>query len=142
VKFEAFSMSDGTLRALGILSSFFQKSIPTLIAIEEPEATIHPEALGTILDIIRSFARSTQIVVTTHSPELLDAKWILPENLRIVTWKDGVTRVCPLGEASVKALRDHLMGAGEQLRSNALRADEVDVFADDQQLQLFEDLPA
>jgi hypothetical protein len=34
------------------------------------------------------------------------------------------------------------MGAGEQLRSNALRADEVDVFADDQQLQLFEDLPA
>ena len=59
-----------------------------------------------------------------------------------MTWKDGVTRVCPLGEASVKALRDHLMGAGEQLRSNALRADEVDVFADDQQLQLFEDLPA
>jgi len=144
VKFEAFSMSDGTLRALGILSSFFQKSIPTLIAIEEPESTIHPEALGSILDVVRSFARSTQIVVTTHSPELLDAKWIRPENLRIVTWKEGVTRVCSLGKASVKALQGHLMGAGEQLRSNALRADEVDVFAenDDQQLQLFEELPA
>src|SRR5439155_18430771 len=61
VKFEAFSMSDGTLRALNILSSFFQKSIPTLIAIEEPESTIHPEALGSILDVIRSFARNTQI---------------------------------------------------------------------------------
>jgi hypothetical protein len=31
-------MSDGTLRALGILSSFFQKFLPTLIAIEEPES--------------------------------------------------------------------------------------------------------
>jgi len=144
VKFEAFSMSDGTLRALGILSAFFQKSIPTLIAIEEPESTIHPEALGSILDVIRSFARTTQIIVTTHSPELLDAKWIRQENLRIVTWKEGVTRVCPLGKASVKALQKHLMGAGEQLRSNALRADEVDIFGegDDQQLQLFEELPA
>jgi hypothetical protein len=82
-------------------------------------------------------------VVTTHSPELLDAKWIRPENLRIVTWKEGVTRVCPLGKASVKALQEHLMGAGEQLRSNALRADEVDIFQDndDQQLLLFEELP-
>jgi hypothetical protein len=81
--------------------------------------------------------------MTTHSPELLDAKWIRPENLRIVTWKDGMTRVCPLGKASVKALQDHLMGAGEQFRSNALRADDVDVFAenDDQQLELFEELP-
>ena len=137
-------MSDGTLRALGILSSFFQKSIPTLIAIEEPESTIHPEALGSILDVIRSYARSTQIVVTTHSPELLDAKWIRSENLRIVTWKHGVTRVCSLGKASVKALQEHLMGAGEQFRSNALRAEEVDVFAenDDGQLELFEELPA
>lgn len=142
VKFEAFSMSDGTLRALGILSALFQKSIPTLIAIEEPESTIHPEALGSILDVIRSFAKNTQIVVTTHSPELLDAKWILPENLRIVTWSEGVTQVRPLGKASKTALQDHLMGAGEQLRSNALRAEEVDVFAetDDQQMELFEDV--
>lgn len=139
VKFEAFSMSDGTLRALGILSSFFQNVIPTLIAIEEPESSIHPEALGSILDVIRSFARKTQIVVTTHSPELLDAKWIRPENLRIVTWKEGVTRVCPLGKASVKALQDHLMGAGEQLRSNALRVD-IQIFGeDDGQLELFEE---
>jgi predicted ATPase len=142
VKFEAFSMSDGTLRALGILSAFFQKSTPTLIVIEEPESTIHPEALGTILDVIRSFARKTQIVVTTHSPELLDAKWIQPENVRIVTWKEGVTRVCSLGRASVKALQEHLMGAGEQLRSNALRAEEIEVFTDDDnaQMELFEEL--
>ncbi len=143
VRFEAFSMSDGTLRALGILSAFFQRTIPTLIAVEEPEGTIHPEALGSILDVIQSFARDTQIVVTTHSPELLDAKWIKPENIRIVTWQKGVTQVEPLGSASVKALQEHLMGAGEQLRSNALRAENEGFFADesDDQLELFEDIP-
>jgi predicted ATPase len=143
VKFEAFSMSDETLRALGILGAFSQKSIPTLIAIEEPESTIHPEALGSILDSVRSFARSTQIIITTPSPELLDAKWIRTENLRVVNWKDGVTRVRPLGQASVTALQEHLMGAGEQLESNALRADEVNLFPDEdaRPLELFDELP-
>jgi len=143
VRFEAFSMSDGTLRALGILSAFFQRTLPTLIAIEEPEGTIHPEALGSILDVVKTFARDTQIIITTHSPELLDASWIQPENIRIVTWNRGVTHVQPLGSASVKALQSHLMGAGEQLRSNALRAENDDFFADssDEQLDLFEELP-
>jgi predicted ATPase len=142
VRFEAFSMSDGTLRALGILSAFFQRTIPTVIAVEEPEATIHPEALGSILDVIQSFARNTQIVITTHSPELLDAKWIKPENIRVVTWHQGVTQVQPLGAASVQALQDHLMGAGEQFRSNALRPEREEFFAEDSdQLELFEELP-
>jgi predicted ATPase len=139
INFEAFAMSDGTLRALGILAALWQKPAPTLIAIEEPESTIHPEALGAILDVIRMTASQTQVVVTTHSPEVLDAKWIEPENLRIVTWSEGTTRVRPVGEASVKALRDHLMGAGELFRSNALQADEQPLFeeAESDQMQLF-----
>ena len=76
LKFEAFSMSDGTLRALGLLTAVYQSSAPSLIAIEEPEATIHPGALGAILDILRAATQKMQVVVTTHSPELLDAKWI------------------------------------------------------------------
>jgi predicted ATPase len=143
IKFEAFVMSDGTLRALGILGALFQKPVPTLIAIEEPESTIHPEALGTILDVIRMASATTQIVATTHSPELLDADWIEPENIRIVTWGEGVTRVLPLGAASVKALKEHLMGAGEQFRSNALRPDEYPLFEEgnlDQPELLFQEL--
>ena len=142
VHFEAFLMSDGTLRALGILTAFHQEKRPCLIAIEEPEATIHPEALSTILDLFRSFARETQIVVTTHSPELLDAKWIEPDNIRLVTWAQGVTAVCPLGASSVKALKDHLTGAGELLRANALREGAVSLFQEENlsQLRLFEDV--
>ncbi|MCK7510409.1 MAG: ATP-binding protein [Desulfobacterales bacterium] len=76
LKFEAFNMSDGTLRALGLLMAIYQKPAPSLLVIEEPEATIHPGALGAILDLIRHANRTMQVIVTTHSPEVLDAKWI------------------------------------------------------------------
>jgi predicted ATPase len=123
LRFEAFNMSDGTLRALGLLTAVFQRPSPSLVAVEEPEATIHPGALGAVLDVIRHAAKSMQVVVTTHSPEVLDAKWIRAEHLRIVEWGHGATRVGDLSEATREALRDHVMGAGELLRSNALRAE-------------------
>ena len=120
LKFEGFSMSDGTLRAVGLLAAVFQRPAPSLIAVEEPEATIHPGALESILDLLRHAANHMQVVITTHSPELLDAKWITDRHLRIVEWTEGATRVAPLSDATRKALHDHLMGAGELLRSNAL----------------------
>jgi predicted ATPase len=140
VAHEAFSMSDGTLRALGILLAFLQKNRPILIGLEEPEAAIHPGALSCLLDLIRSFSRDTQIIVSTHSPELLDAKWIEPSHLRVVTWDAGATHVRPLGPASVAAIQEHLMGAGELLRSNALEPI-PDFFSEREaeQLNLFDD---
>ena len=52
LKFEGSSMSDGTLRTIGLLAPVFQRPAPTLIAVEEPEATIHPGALGPVLDLL------------------------------------------------------------------------------------------
>ncbi len=120
LKFEGFSMSDGTLRAIGLLAAVFQRPAPSLIAVEEPEATIHPGALDSILDLLQSASRHMQVVMTTHSPDLLDAKWITDRHLRIVEWTEGATRIAPVSEATRQALQQHLMGAGELLRSNAL----------------------
>jgi predicted ATPase len=120
LKFEGFSMSDGTLRAIGLLAAVFQRPVPSLIAVEEPEATIHPGALESVLDLLRHASKHMQVVITTHSPDLLDAKWITDHHLRIVDWREGATRVAPVSDATRKALHDHLMGAGELLRSNAL----------------------
>ena len=117
--FDASDMSDGTLRALGILAALFQPD-GVLIAIEEPESTIHPGALESILDVLLEASKSTQIVMTTHSPELLDAKWITERHLRLVDWRDGATDITSVSEANRTALQQHLMGAGELLRANAL----------------------
>ena len=119
---DATAMSDGTLSALGLIIAAIQDPAPSLIAIEEPERNIHPGALEAIADVIKIAAQRTQVVVTTHSPELLDTKWIQPENLRVVEWEKGATHISELGNASVTALRQHLMGAGELLRANALDA--------------------
>jgi predicted ATPase len=120
LKFEGFSMSDGTLRAIGLLAAVYQRPAPSLIVIEEPEATIHPGALESILDLLHHASRHMQVVITTHSPELLDAKWITDHHLRLVEWNEGATRVAQLSDATRTALQEHLMGAGELLRSNAL----------------------
>lgn len=138
LKFEAFNMSDGTLRALGLLTAVYQRPAPSLLVVEEPEASIHPGALGAVLDLLRHASKRMQIVVTTHSPEILDADWIRDDHLRIVHWQEGATRILPLADASRKAIQQHLMGAGELLRSNALRAAEL--FTDVAQSRLFEDL--
>lgn len=63
VKFEAFRMSDGTLRVLGLITAVFQRPTPSLVVIEEPEASIHPGALGSILDLLRLARESMQVVV-------------------------------------------------------------------------------
>ena len=138
VTFDALNMSDGTLRALGLLATVFQPRRPSVLVIEEPEATIHPGALGAILDMLRHASRFVQVVVTTHSPDVLDAAWIEDRHLRVVSWEEGVTRVAPLSEATSNVLADRLMGAGELLRSNALTAADLPV-PDPDAIRLFED---
>jgi predicted ATPase len=131
--FDAFNMSDGTLRSLGLIMAVFQKPSPSVLVIEEPEATIHPGALGAVLDLIRKAAKTMQVVVTTHSPELLDATWITDANLRIVSWQEGASHLLQPSEATRQAMRQHLMGAGELLRSNALHAEPL--FTSDEELR-------
>jgi len=139
LNFDGFSMSDGTLRAIGLLAALFQRPVPSLIAVEEPEATIHPGALESVLDLLRHASRQMQVMITTHSPDLLDGKWITDRHLRIVEWTEGATRVAPVSDATRKALQEHLMGAGELLRSNALEP--APLFEEElAQGRLFEDL--
>lgn len=68
-------MSDGTLRALGILAALFQGNpdyAPTLIGIEEPETALHPAASSALREALNRASQETQIIVTSHSPDLLD----------------------------------------------------------------------
>lgn len=120
VRFEAFSMSDGTLRIVGLLLALLQVPSPLLLVIEEPEAAIHPGALAVLLDAMREAKERSQLLVTTQSPEILDAEWITEDDVRIVEWENGFSRIRPLAEGARAMLRDHLFTAGELLRSNAL----------------------
>ena len=127
-RFLASNMSDGTLRALGILVALFQsaaiKNNPTpLIGIEEPESALHPAAAGALRDALQIAAKSTQVIVTSHSPDLLDDKNITDESILSVMNENGTTRIAGIDEASRSAIRDGLYTAGELLRTDQLSAD-------------------
>jgi predicted ATPase len=125
VEFLASSMSDGTLRALALLVALFQNvgsdAQVSLVAIEEPEAGLHPYATAVLLDALREASESVQVVVTTHSSDLLDDKHIPTDSIRSVYWESGETHIEPLDSANSSALRDRLCTAGELLRMGALR---------------------
>jgi predicted ATPase len=123
--FLASNMSDGTLRALGILVALFQNvgsvSRVSLIGIEEPEAGLHPAATGVLLDALREASANVQVVVTSHSPDLLDDADIPTESIRAVYWKEsGETIITATDAASRSALQDRLYTAGELLRMGKL----------------------
>jgi len=133
-KFDAANMSDGTLRALAILLAVYQPSVPSLLAIEEPEATIHPAAADVLVDILRTGAERTQVLVTTHSPDVLDSQSVSDDEILIVEKRDGKTTIGPLGETTRKAIRELLYSPGELLRINKLTASRA---RSDDQLALF-----
>jgi len=125
-RFLAANMSDGTLRALGVLVALFQSGngsrIP-LVGIEEPEVALHPAAVGVLLDALRHASQHTQVLVTSHSPDLLDNSEIDIEQILAVVAEDNVTRIAPIDAASRQVLRDRLYTAGELLRLNQLAPD-------------------
>ena len=127
-RFFASNMSDGTLRALGVLVALFQGFDPTesarrCVGIEEPEVALHPAAAGFLIDGLKDAAERAQILVTSHSPDLLDNKEIPDDAIIAVVAEHGESRIGPLDEVGRCALRDHLYTAGELLRMNQLRPD-------------------
>ena len=127
-RFLANNMSDGTLRALGILVALFQgnnnpKKRVLLVGIEEPESALHPAASGVLLDALREAAGQTQIIITSHSPDLLDDKDLDPESILAVEACNSHTAIAPINEAGRSVVHDRLYTIGELLRINQLQSD-------------------
>ena len=124
-RFLATNMSDGTLRALGVLVALFQ--VPAnrdrLIAIEEPDLALHPAAAGVLTDSLRDSSNHSQVLITSHSPDLLDDASIHPSEILAVISQDGNTEIGPLDKAGRSALGDHLYTAGDLLRMDQLKPD-------------------
>lgn len=121
--FEALNMSDGTLRILGLLLAVYQPGIHSVIAIEEPEATVHPGITELVIEVLMDASNDRQIIITTHSPDILDYKYLQDSQIKLVTMKDFSTVIAPLSPSNREAIREHLYTAGELLRLDELTPD-------------------
>lgn len=146
-RFLAAAMSDGTLRAFGILLAVLQAmsakdhaNAPLLIGLEEPEIALHPAASSVLLSALREGAADCQILVTSHSPELLDNTDIPPEAILAVDNEAGLTRIGRIDPQTRELLREKMFTPGELLRQNQLSPDPASVtdVSNDRQLKLFD----
>ena len=124
LKYYADSMSDGTLHFLGVLLALLQRSgagsDTHVVGIEEPEAALHPEGAGVLMDVLLEASDYTQVIVTSHSADLLDRESVPVKSILPVASVDGESKIGPLDEVGSSVLRDGTFTAGELLRIDQL----------------------
>jgi len=123
-EFDPVQLSDGTLRIYGILLSLYQLPPPRLLVIEEPEQTVHPGVLAMLAEAFKEVSEQTQIVITSHSPQLVDH--FDPDNIRVVTMKNGITAISAIKKTQREAVRKGLIGLGEFMAAEGLQPDSDD----------------
>ncbi len=72
-RFGPAELSDGTLQFLALLGALFAYRPPPFIALNEPEASLHPDLLPALARAMARAAERTQVWVVTHSGLLADA---------------------------------------------------------------------
>ena len=71
--FEAHELSDGTLKYICLLGALMGYRLPSFIALNEPEASLHPSLLPALGRLIGRAARHVRIWIVTHSDALAEA---------------------------------------------------------------------
>jgi predicted ATPase len=70
--FNAYSLSDGTLRFICLCTLLLQPEPPNTIIIDEPELGLHPAAIIKLGAMIKAASVNAQIIISTQSVNLLD----------------------------------------------------------------------
>jgi len=80
-------LSEGTFKTLSLLFHVITEE-GTALLIEEPEVCVHHGLLSSILELIKSYSRRKQMILSTHSDYVLDH--VKPENVYRVTFEKSV----------------------------------------------------
>jgi predicted ATPase len=128
-------LSEGTLRAAGVLAALFQSPafdgrIP-LVGIEEPETALHPATVGALYEALDDAAARTQVIVTSQSSDLLDSEYIRLEHIRAVANVDGQSYIGEVDPAGRRIVTKGLMTISELHRSGQLLPSSVPPGASD-----------
>jgi predicted ATPase len=99
-------LSDGTLRFLLWAAALLSPRPPSLMVLNEPETSLHPDLLAPLASLIAAAAKTTQVLVVTHSKAMLQSLGTTPvavadaetDAVEISLYKDlGETRIDGIG---------------------------------------------
>jgi predicted ATPase len=102
--------SSGTLRMLALMTALFGETGSNLIGIEEPENHVHPTALAAFAEYLLRARDRVQILVTTHSPLLLD--FLNDPGAVCVVRHTDQQGTCVTREGNAEAVRKALEASG------------------------------
>ena len=86
-------VSDGTVQALALLVAIYDRRF-SLLVIEEPENSLHPWILRRLIDACREAANSRQVIMTTHSPLLINSA--RPHEIFVIWRTPTGSRLAPI----------------------------------------------
>jgi predicted ATPase len=106
-----WDLSDGTLRFLYLMAILAKPDPPSLIAIDEPETGLHPRMMGIVAECAMDAATRTQLVLTTHSPEFLDAFRDTQPTITVAELVNGATKLTVKAEDDLAYwLKEYTLG--------------------------------
>ncbi len=115
--FDAYSLSDGTLRFICLATLLLQPSPPALILLDEPELGLHPFAIHLLAQMLEAASQRVQVLLATQSVTLLNN--MAPSNI-IVAENNGLqTTFQRLDEERLKEWLDEF-SIGELWEKNVL----------------------
>lgn len=96
-EFAAQELSDGTLRFLALAGALLAYRLPPFVALNEPEASLHPDLMKPLAGLIARAATRTQIWLVTHSTALAEAVVEAgASKVRTVLKAEGATQIAGL----------------------------------------------
>lgn len=111
----ATRLSDGTLRWLFLATLLCDPKPPPLICLEEPEMGLHPDLIRKLAELLKDAAERTQLVVTTHSVELISEFSETPEDVVVCERPFGATLLRRLAREPLQDwLKDYQLGRAWQ----------------------------
>jgi predicted ATPase len=105
-------LSDGTVNVVALIVALFFEHKDVVI-IEEPERNIHPHLISGLMELMKDAARNKQVIITTHSPEVVRHAGV--ENLLLMSRdKEGFSTVSrPAEKEQVKVFLENDLGLDE-----------------------------
>lgn len=142
-RFFGSSMSDGTLRTVGLLVALLQNAgnrdgQRRFVAIEEPETALHPGALDVLRDILADGADWTQVIATSQSADLLDHKDVPVESIVVASADEGGGRFGPIDDVGRSVIEQGTFTVGELMRAEQLLPDDKALRLRPSQVSLFD----
>jgi predicted ATPase len=108
----AADLSDGTLRFLFLLTVLASPTPAPVIAIDEPEVGLHPGMLPIVAEHAVDASLRSQVILTTHSPQFLDAFRDTVPTTTVTKWEDGQTELKTLeGKDLEYWLKEYTLGS-------------------------------